>query len=385
MSRKNSQKWLSVFIGRFSPYGDNHRTVLEHAAKFSDSILMLVGSSYRPRSFKNPFTYNERKAFIEAGTRDLGVEVNTLPLIDTLYDDEAWKTNVLTAVKMHMRAKGFDEQNTRVILVGYDKDKSSRYLNWFPGWHAEPTKAPHLHNGKPVSATDLRRAVFLGEDVGDIVTQFGAGPVANVSKWASDNPQAVDLVRTEGEYNRAYQARIAVGEAAFGFPIQINCVDNVVIQNGHILLVERDTAPGLGLMALPGGHLGREIHDQSGKVVGFEPETALDAAIRELYEETRLDVPRGTLRSAMRTSRVFDHPDRAERGWVRTEAFLFQLQNSRKFENIKASSDARDARWVPLTDITPTNMFEDHFDIVQSMAPGAVPFTYSSLLLAHAA
>lgn len=385
MSKKNSQQWLSVFIGRFSPFGENHRTVLEHAAKFSDSILMLVGSSYRPRSFKNPFTYNERQAFIKAGTADLGVEVNTLPLIDTLYDDEAWKTNVRTAVNMHMRAKGMDPNNTRVILVGYDKDKSSRYLSWFPGWEAEPTKAPRMHNGKCVSATDLRRAIFLGEDVGDIVSQFGAGPVANVSNWVKSNGDAVAVVREEGEFNNTYQSRIAKGEAAFGFPIQINCVDNVVIQNGHILLVQRDAAPGKGLWALPGGHLGREIYDEDGKVIGIEPETALDAAVRELYEETRLDMPKGALRSAMRTSRVFDHPERAERGWVRTEAFLFQLQNREKLERVRADSDARDARWVPLTDITPTNMFEDHFDIIQAMAPGAVPFTYSSLLLAHAA
>ena len=144
----------------------------------------------------------------------------------------------------------------------------------------------------------------------------------------------------------------------------------MVVQSGHILMVERAALPGRGLWALPGGHLGRD-------------ETALDAAIRELYEECRLDMPKGAMRSRLRDRRVFDHPERSERGWVRTEAFLFELQDRAELERVRASSDAADAFWVPITELTPERMFEDHWDIVQTLVHG-VPFAYTSILMAQA-
>lgn len=80
---------------------------------------------------------------------------------------------------------------------------------------------------------------------------------------------------------------------------------------------------------------------------------------------------------------LFDHPERSERGWVRTEAFVFELQDRAKLEKIKPGSDAISAAWVPITAITPDAMFEDHFDILQALVPD-VPFAYASIVMAHA-
>jgi len=55
---------LAVFIGRFQPFHIGHMDVVDSALAQADSLLVLVGSSYRPRSWQNPFTYNERVAFI---------------------------------------------------------------------------------------------------------------------------------------------------------------------------------------------------------------------------------------------------------------------------------------------------------------------------------
>ena len=134
-------------------------------------------------------------------------------------------------------------------------------------------------------------------------------------------------------------------------------------------MVERKMEPGKGLWALPGGHIDPD-------------ETAEEASLRELYEEAGLDMPKGAMRGRLRARRVFDHPDRSERGWVRTEAFVFELQDRKSLEKLKAGDDAANARWVPITEITPDTIFEDHFDIIQALVPD-VPFAYSSILMAQ--
>ncbi|MFG6080392.1 NUDIX domain-containing protein [Paracoccus litorisediminis] len=360
---------LAVLIGRFQSFHAGHRTIVKALAGKVDSVLMLAGSSYRPRSWKNPFSFDERRGFILAGTADLGLPVSVLPLIDTLYNDRAWAGNVRTAVRAYLRAKGLPE-DTEVFLTGFEKDKSSQYLKWFPEWQMLPA-APSLHDGKIINATDLRHALFMptAEGLGPIAGRFGNREVARVTEWMKTHPKEVELIQSEGAYAMNYREKIAAAEKQFGFPIQINTVDSVVVQSGHVLLVRRGRLPGKGTLALPGGH--------------FNPgEMALQAAIRELREETRLDVPPGLLANRMKDRRVFDHPERSERGWVRTEAFYFVFEDRAEMEAVKGGDDAEKADWVPISEITPDEMFEDHFDILQAFLP-EISMSYSAILMAH--
>lgn len=371
MTTQNRHR-LAVFIGRFQPFHIGHRAVLEHAATIADSALVLVGSAYRPRSPKNPLSFEERCGLMRAGLEGVDFDIALLPLVDTLYNDRAWASNVRTAVTMHMRAAGLDPAHTDILLTGYEKDSSSAYVRWFPEWRWETAPA-HLHKGVPVSATGLRHALYDLTDVDGaaLVEKFGARQVAAVQDWAAANAADMDELRAEAAYIAEYQARIRNAEDVYGYPIPINTADAIVVQSGHILLVERGQLPGKGLLALPGGHL--------------DPgETALESAVRELYEECRIDVPKGVFHGRLRKRQVFDHPDRAERGWVRTEAFLFELEDRPKLEKVKAGDDAARAVWVPIADVMPDRLFEDHFDIIQTMVP-EVPFAYSSLLMAHTA
>lgn len=322
---------LAVFIGRFQPFHVGHLEVVKSALTEADSLLVLVGSSYRPRSWKNPFTYNERVTFIRDATSKILKPIATLPLVDTLYNDRAWTTNVRTAVTLHMRKVGLDPDETEILLVGLEKDKSSQYLNWFPAWSLKSLPAT-THDAAVISATDLREGLFFGEDqtAAGLGARFGAAQVATVQSWMEKMPAAVDTIRKEGAFVRNYHNRIAAAEKVYGYPIPINTVDAVVIQSGHILMVERKMEPGKGLWALPGGHIDPE-------------ETAEDACVRELYEEAGLDMPKGAMRGRLRARRVFDHPDRSERGWVRTEAFVFELQDRKALEKLKAGDDAANA------------------------------------------
>lgn len=362
----NKRHSLAVFIGRFQPFHIGHHDVVASMVSCADSLLILVGSAYRARSWKNPFSYAERADFIRQGCSDIRLPVDILPLVDTLYNDRAWATNVRTAVQLHMRAKGLDAADTDILLTGFEKDQSSRYLRWFPEWKMIAADAKE-HDGQIINATEMREQLFFGPAELD---RFGASHMALAQDWIAQNPKPVAQIKAEAVFVKSYRARTAQAEAVFGYPIPINTADSVVVQSGHVLLVERKSEPGRGLWALPGGHI-----DQG--------ETALDAAVRELYEEAGLDMPKGAMRSRLTARRVFDHPERSERGWVRTEAFVFELQDRAKLEKIKPGSDAISAAWVPITAITPDAMFEDHFDILQALVPD-VPFAYASIVMAHA-
>jgi bifunctional NMN adenylyltransferase/nudix hydrolase len=112
--------------------------------------------------------------------------------------------------------------------------------------------------------------------------------------------------------------------------------------------VQRGQAPGLGLHALPGGFI--EQH-----------ETVLQAALRELAEETQLIVPP----SKLRASAVFDHPDRSLRGRVITHGHYFELDDA-VLPNVVAGDDAQALHWIHMTRLQNMEhcLLDDHFHIL---------------------
>jgi bifunctional NMN adenylyltransferase/nudix hydrolase len=119
-------------------------------------------------------------------------------------------------------------------------------------------------------------------------------------------------------------------------------------------MIERKARPGKGLLALPGGFVGQD-------------ERLVEACLRELREETRLKVPAPVLKGSIRKQRVFDDPNRSSRGRTITHAFYIELEPSSKLPAVKGGDDARHAMWVPLSELRPDMLFEDHFFIIQEM------------------
>lgn len=335
-----------VFIGRFQPFHIAHRHVIREALQRAREVIVLIGSSRQPRSLRNPFTLEERVAMIRASlTPEESARARLLPLEDSLYNDAVWVKNVRDAVQRVLDHHAHSAQaSARIGLIGHLKDDTSYYLKIFPEW-----SVVSLDNHRSISATPLRQAYLLGETVPPEVFP----PETEQFLVSFRNTPAYEELHQEALFIRRFKDSWATAP----YPPIFVTVDALVVQNGHVLLVERDRRPGQGLWALPGGFLDPD-------------ESLFRACLRELREETCLSVPESVLQASFRGSRAFDDPQRSARGRTITHAFHFALPDSDMLPVVEGADDARTARWTPLSEITPERMFEDHYHIIRCLLDG---------------
>jgi bifunctional NMN adenylyltransferase/nudix hydrolase len=238
----------------------------------------------------------------------------------------------------------------RIALIGHSKDASSFYLKLFPQW--DSVEVPNFQG---LSATPIRERYFVrnrgGEPIEDII---GHNVIPDaVARWLgtfSNSSPFFDLI-DEFEHIAAYKQQFA----GLPYPPIFQTVDAVVIQSGHILLIQRRAAPGRNLWALPGGFLNAN-------------ERIEDAVYRELREETRIKVPEPVLRGCTLMNRRFDDPHRSARGRTITDAFLIKLPDATELPKVKGSDDAKRAKWWPLADVRRDMLFEDHYAVISALS-----------------
>lgn len=106
----------------------------------------------------------------------------------------------------------------------------------------------------------------------------------------------------------------------------------VVIHEDHALLVQRRNPPNAGTWGFPGGHV--ELG-----------ETALEAAVRELAEET------GVIATPIRYLTNIDGIHRDAQGQILHHFLLAAVLCTYVSGTPKADDDALNAAWVPLNDV----------------------------------
>jgi bifunctional NMN adenylyltransferase/nudix hydrolase len=172
----------------------------------------------------------------------------------------------------------------------------------------------------------------------------------SVSKFLFDefiHTKAYTQLRSELEHVRNYKKAWEVAP----YPVKHMTVDAVVEQSGHVLLVKRKAEPGKGLWAIPGGHLNMD-------------ETTVNGAIRELYEETKIKIPKSVLRGSIVAKELFDDPHRSTIGRVITHAFHFKLADDVVLPKVKGADDAEKAVWKPISELKENEFFDDHYFII---------------------
>jgi bifunctional NMN adenylyltransferase/nudix hydrolase len=352
-----------VTIFRGQPITLAHKSVIVAGLAKAETVVVCLGSSYEaPDPFKNPFSFEQRKEMLEAifpNEPRLFVE----PILDYRNDDPSWINGVKRAVKYSGAFKN-NYDTAKIGIIGHKKDSSSYYIDIFPDW--EPVDVPLVISptGEPANATAVRNSLFnnlMFEDVHSIWDDpdyVDPAVTKLLIEWfyGSGLEDKTDWLVDEYEFNMNYQKSMEVGK-----PIKhaLNHItaDALVTWSGHVLLVERKYHPGKGLWALPGGFKKPE-------------ERWLDAAIRELREETKLKIPEPVLRGSIKGSHVEDEPKRSNRGTIITQVWHFDLKSGGKAPAVKASDDAKRAKWVPIEQIKRCNMFEDHYHLIRHFISG---------------
>lgn len=381
-----------VFIGRFQPFHNGHAKVIQKAAELADHVIILMGSTNMPRSWRNPWTWQERRNFIYnwwQGQPKSTSKIYINLLNDSVYNNDQWIEEVQNQVYSSVKTTpGFEEFNPvlyanqkihivevgnkspreaskivneyrkdilknsgpRIGLIGHSKDHTSFYLNLFPQWQSVNVEG--FDDKRLLDATWIRDLYFEGARSEFVDHVLPAVVPPNVADDLMDFYSSEDYSWLLGEHQYYKMYKAPYEHLPHG--IIFNTTDAIVVQSGHILLIERKARPGKGLLAMPGGFINQN-------------ESIFNGVIRELREETGLKVAQNVLEGSLKHYRPFDDPNRSSRGRVITHAHMFHLKPMRTLPRVKGGDDAKKAFWMPLSELNPMDFFEDHYHIIQHM------------------
>jgi 8-oxo-dGTP diphosphatase len=167
-------------------------------------------------------------------------------------------------------------------------------------------------------------------------------PATRIAKLAGhEDIELADTTqdRIKPGYNYAFE--IANGKA---IRVILMVVDTVIYTDTEVLMIKRKNPPFAGHWALPGGFI--------------DPgETPKQAAIRELVEETGLEV------SALNFVGEYKTPGRDPR-MENVWSYAFSLHVNAK-ESVQAGDDASQAEWIPIKQLNKLKLAFDHADIIK--------------------
>ncbi len=325
----------AVFIGRFQPFHIGHLFVFQEALKSAKHLIVLVGSADEARCLRNPFSFDERQAMIKQSLpNEITDRVTLLPLPDYLYDDEGWVKKVTELVEDEVKT-----DNT-VALVGHDKDETTYYLKLFPNW-----AYIEVGNLDGISATPIRRQYLADSES----IQNNEYLLAPTKKWLSVFATTPMFHHLQQEYQAVQQFKLEWSNTPY--PVIFTTTDALVRYHDEILLITRKNYPGKDLLALPGGFLD-------------EDETLFDGCLRELSEETHLNVDRKILKKSLIGSHIFDEPKRSDRGRLITHCYYFDISSLSEKPSAYADDDAKSLAWYNIADLRSHQFFDDHFFMI---------------------
>jgi bifunctional NMN adenylyltransferase/nudix hydrolase len=316
---------IGFLIGRFQPLHAGHRELIRIASKKCDFLYLIIGSAFRPRSIKNPWTYDERVQEIKQflGHENIKNVVN-VPVRDYKYSDSQWISDICSIITRNVST------DDEVILFGHQKD-GNNYLDWFPQY-----QYVNIESGISIDATTIRNRLFKDE-----------------TARKAFHPDVVE------DYLYFEKEKTIFSGYPFPETLNFNCSDAILECAGHILMIRRKFAPGINQWALPGGFKNRN-------------ETFIDCAIRELIEETNVRVPEKVIRGSIQNTKLFDSPSRSTGIPRNTMVVHIRVavdpDGSLPRVSRNGSDDSSLCEWIPIKNLMDEYpVWEDHLDIISLM------------------
>ncbi|WP_341667928.1 NUDIX domain-containing protein [Alcaligenes sp. SDU_A2] len=329
---------IAVLIGRWQLPHMAHLALLRTALEQADSVVVVITSAWRSRNPRNPFSASERQAMIDSMLDDdQRSRVRFVPVRD--YSDERrW----IQAVRHGVQAQA-PGARPDIVLIGADRNESSRYLELFPDW-----RFLGAGSALAVRATALRDAFFSEGDFARVLAPYvHPSVIAYLQAWKNLPDYQTQLTEKKAVDNY---------KSIYTGPCYLTA-DCVLEVNRHVLLIRRGGTIGHGQWALPGGFV--DPH-----------ETFYQAALRELAEETSYKPMKATMDAALLDQAVFDDPIRSPRGRLVTTAFYFR-QTLDRLPDVRGQDDAKQAAWWPVAQLSQIEdeLFEDHALILDRFIP----------------
>lgn len=150
-----------IYIGRFQPFHKGHVNITDVASKLSDNIIFLLGSNNKTGTKKNPFNFQER---VEIINRTLDSYLNSNFLfrpVDDFDSDDMWVEEIVKQVNIAIETIGYNPLESKIALIGMNKDESTYYLDKFPFWEYVEYEKPK----NVISATEIREYIFENKKI----------------------------------------------------------------------------------------------------------------------------------------------------------------------------------------------------------------------------
>jgi bifunctional NMN adenylyltransferase/nudix hydrolase len=335
-------KDYAFVIGRFQPYHKGHHALIHRAFQEADNVIVVIGDTGCRPDFRNPWTFEERKTWIEGIWESAKTEHQSIVCVqveDAPYDDATWVQSVRRAV-----AAVLPTDAGKRVLVGHKKDASSFYLDLFPEWQFVEVAPQHT-----AGATFIRELFFREKDfkrVGNMLNGTVYKSIMNmgVGRFEELETEALAIHAHDLEWH---------SDGAMQYGVQHVAVDLLLYSDTHIALIERGGDVGGGALALPGGFV-------------ENTERLIEAALREAKEEIGFDYPRSAFPAhGIGVMIPFDHPRRSMRGRIFTNVLPVYVANHTKVE-LKAGDDAKKVDWYKRADLQSLKrrFFSDHWHII---------------------
>ncbi len=143
---------LGVLVGRFQTLHSGHEMMIEKAVELCENVGLFVGSSQESRTFKNPFSFSERKEMLISL---FGEKVCVYPLPDIgVGNTSKWGDYVLE--------NAFDRFGMLPDLL--ISGRESRRIDWLKGEKGRGISELYIPKTIEISATDMRQ-YFIDNDI----------------------------------------------------------------------------------------------------------------------------------------------------------------------------------------------------------------------------